>query len=166
MGATFSDRLRLALDAMGMKPADLARAVKVNPATITLWMQGRTDAKKIRADTMQRVARELNRRVDWLVHGRGPEPAGDEPDLRTKIGEIDFELEATGELVRFLALALSETTPSAIVELRQAVHRKLDRSPKHRVFEAFLRYLDGLSDHSSSSAPRESARSSRKKGSA
>ena len=168
MGATFSERLKQALDDAGMKPADLARAVKVSPATVTLWLNDQTDPNKIRANTMRKVAQVVNRRQEYLMSGRGPQSAGEEPDIRTTLSEIGEDIEALAKLIRLTVGALSETTPGVIAELRQTVVAEIAGAPRRgsTLLPSMLWYLDALSarESNNNTSPHGTARSPRKKG--
>lgn len=66
---TLSDRLKTAMAAKGLRPADLARAAQVKPPSVSDWLSGKT--KSIKGDNLLRVARTLDVDPTWLAHGVG-----------------------------------------------------------------------------------------------
>lgn len=67
--STLSDRINVGLALAGMKPAHLARAIGVTPATITNWTNG--TAKSIKGEHLVRAARAMNVDPVWLITGEG-----------------------------------------------------------------------------------------------
>ncbi|KRD71415.1 LexA family transcriptional regulator [Lysobacter sp. Root96] len=101
MTTTLKDRLEQALDALpdGERPsqADLARAVKVKPASVSDWFTGKT--KTLRGNTVLAIARALHVSPDWLNTGRGPmKPAGTASEPAYRIAEAGSLHAATNEI--------------------------------------------------------------------
>lgn len=67
---TWNDRLRIALVGAGLTKGALARASKVSPPTVTDWLNGKI--KELKAENAERICRELNINLKWLLYGRGP----------------------------------------------------------------------------------------------
>lgn len=65
---SLADRIR---EAMGnMSPADLARAARVTPASVTFWLDGTT--KSLRAEKAALIEAATGYRSMWIVTGKGP----------------------------------------------------------------------------------------------
>ena len=67
---TLSERLTEALDAKGATKAELARACRVKPPSVSDWFSGKT--KVLKADTLLAAASFLNVSPCWLSTGHGP----------------------------------------------------------------------------------------------
>src|SRR3954463_16020158 len=74
--SSLADRVRTRLKDLGMTPADLARAVKVKPPSVSAWLHG--DTKTIKGENLLRAAQALQCLPQWLATGIGPktEPSG------------------------------------------------------------------------------------------
>ncbi len=64
---TLAERIQVALQIAGLKPADLARAAQVSRATVTLWMNGTTQS--IDGENLTRAAGALGVSPHWLATG-------------------------------------------------------------------------------------------------
>lgn len=78
-------RLQLCLDSTGHTKADLARACKVRPPSVSDWFSG--ESKTMRSDALLRAAEFFGVNALWLATGEGPQrPAAtpsSAPDPRT-----------------------------------------------------------------------------------
>jgi transcriptional regulator with XRE-family HTH domain len=75
--SSLADRVTDRLKEVGIKPADLARAVRVKPSSVSDWMSGET--KTIKGENLLRAAQALQCSPHWLATGigpRGPTEAG------------------------------------------------------------------------------------------
>lgn len=73
--ATFGDRLAAARDAAGLSPAQLAKRVRVRPASLAAWEDDRAEP---RAHALKALADTLGVSMKWLMTGVGegvPAPA-------------------------------------------------------------------------------------------
>lgn len=64
-------RLQLCLDATGRSKADLARACKVRPPSVSEWFSG--ESKSMRSDALLRAAEFFGVNALWLATGEGPQ---------------------------------------------------------------------------------------------
>lgn len=78
-------RLKELMDQRGISQAELARRVGVKPPTISFLVTGTTKADKVRASTIEAIARELGTTWLYLMHGKGPATT-DVPE--TKLNEL------------------------------------------------------------------------------
>lgn len=67
---TLADRLKKALDEGGHLAADLARACRVKPPSVSAWLSG--DTKEIKAVPLLDAAEFLRVSPRWLAEGIGP----------------------------------------------------------------------------------------------
>lgn len=67
--SSLADRVTDRLKALGMTPAELARASKVKPPSVSAWMSG--DTKTIKGENLLRAASALQCSPHWLASGRG-----------------------------------------------------------------------------------------------
>ena len=73
MGNTLETRVKQAMAAKGMKPADLARASSSTTATISNWRNGMVVAEHVKAEQLFRIADALEVDGRWLLTGEyGP----------------------------------------------------------------------------------------------
>jgi SOS-response transcriptional repressor LexA len=56
-----------------MTPAELARAAKVTPASVTFWLDGTT--KSLKAEKAALIEQATGYRASWIVTGKGPKLA-------------------------------------------------------------------------------------------
>lgn len=68
--SSLADRVAERLKEVGITPADLARAVKVKPPSISGWLSG--DTKTIKGENLLRAAQALKCSPNWLATGIGP----------------------------------------------------------------------------------------------
>lgn len=68
--ATLAGRLNLALQASGLRQADLARACDVTGPSVCEWFSGRS--KSMDGKSLVRAATALNVTPLWLAEGEGP----------------------------------------------------------------------------------------------
>jgi transcriptional regulator with XRE-family HTH domain len=78
-------RLKALMDQRGITAAELARRVGVKPPTISFLLSGTTSVEKVRAATIEALARELGTTWVYLMHGKGPANI-DVPE--TKLNEL------------------------------------------------------------------------------
>lgn len=71
---TLAQRMKEALEDAGAIPADLARACKITPTSVSNWLSGET--KSLKASTAMRAAEFLGVNQAWLAEGRGPKRHG------------------------------------------------------------------------------------------
>jgi transcriptional regulator with XRE-family HTH domain len=64
------DRLEWAMDRAGLSQADLARACRVKPPSVTNWLNGET--RTLKAGPAVRAALALGVQPLWLIDGEGP----------------------------------------------------------------------------------------------
>lgn len=64
-------RLQLCLEASGLKQADLARACKVKPSSVSEWLNG--SSKSMRGVSVLRAAELFSVNALWLATGEGPQ---------------------------------------------------------------------------------------------
>lgn len=69
MGNDLKSRIRSAMDAMSMSPADLARAANSTTATISNWRNGHVDPDHVKAVQLYRIADALQVDGRWLLLG-------------------------------------------------------------------------------------------------
>lgn len=74
---TWNERLSERLREIGMRPAELARAVKVSTATVSDWESGAI--KTIKGGNLIKVSATLGVNPDWLLDGREPKVGAGEP---------------------------------------------------------------------------------------
>lgn len=67
--ANLADRLKRALARAQKKPAQLADACDVSPASVSDWLSGQT--KNLKGDNLYGAARFLDVNAEWLATGRG-----------------------------------------------------------------------------------------------
>ncbi len=67
---TLSERIKVAMDRVGMKAARLAREVGVKPPSVSNWITGET--KSLSGETVVRAAKALGVNPRWLGTGEGP----------------------------------------------------------------------------------------------
>lgn len=99
---TLAERLKIAMEGPPkIQAADLARAAKVKPPSVSAWMSG--DTKNIGGKYLVKVAERLGVRPEWLAYGTGqmrapgittaassvPRPRPDEADITLVSGCID-----------------------------------------------------------------------------
>ena len=68
--SSLADRVQERLNALGMSPTQLARAVRVKPPSISGWLSGAT--KTIKGENLLRAAQALQCTPHWLATGLGP----------------------------------------------------------------------------------------------
>lgn len=79
---TLQQRIREAIDGSGKSQADIARAIKRTPATVTQWLDGST--KSLKADNAAALEAATGYNARWIVTGKGPKKL---PDAR----QIDLD---------------------------------------------------------------------------
>jgi transcriptional regulator with XRE-family HTH domain len=70
MGKTLAERFKEARQAAGMSPADMARALRVKPSSISNIESGKTQSLK--AQTAAGVERVTGYSAVWVATGHGP----------------------------------------------------------------------------------------------
>ncbi len=91
---TLSERLRKAMDEVGCKQADLARACRVKPSSVSDWLAGKT--KTLQALPLLDASDFLGVAPRWLASGVGPmRTQGDfvaaEAEVRYRHGQWPFK---------------------------------------------------------------------------
>lgn len=105
---TFSERIKLALEAKGINQSELARRLGVTRAAVSVWCS--SSAKDLNASNALLIAQELDVDPYWLVFGKGHMRAH-------KLGKTALEIvatvqefdEATQELASRLIKQLQKT---------------------------------------------------------
>lgn len=89
MKTTMGERLDQALQARGLTPADLIRALGSSKGTVYNILKDVTKPDKVWASTAKAICAYLRIRMDWLIEGTGtmdaapaPEPDGDWSDIQ------------------------------------------------------------------------------------
>lgn len=88
MATSLKIRLEHALSLMQEPPtkADLARAAKIKPPSVSDWFTGKT--KSLKGESLLAVARLLGVNAEWLNTGRGPmKPAANASDAAYRVAE-------------------------------------------------------------------------------
>jgi transcriptional regulator with XRE-family HTH domain len=67
----FADRLRACIDERHTSQAELARAAGVSGASMSDWVNDKTQAEHIKAEPLLRAAAFLNVSPMWLLTGKG-----------------------------------------------------------------------------------------------
>lgn len=101
MTTGLKQRLEQALEAMQPEDrpsqADLARAARIKPPSVSDWFTGRT--KTLRGETLLAVASALRVNPEWLNTGRGPmRPAGNSSEPVFRVAEAGGAHGATSEI--------------------------------------------------------------------
>ena len=66
---TLRDRVQTAMDALGMTPADLARAAESTTATVSNWRNGMVNPEHVKAAQLFKIADALKVDGRWLLLG-------------------------------------------------------------------------------------------------
>lgn len=95
---TLGGRLSRARDAIGLTPAQLARRLGVQTATLQAW---ENDRSQPRANRLSMLAGVLNVSLSWLLHGVGTAPVEDQRietirEVSAKLVELRRLHEQTG----------------------------------------------------------------------
>lgn len=127
--SNLADRVKERMAAVGVGPADLARAAKVKPPSVSNWISGRT--KQIKGENLLLAAAVLQCSPRWLATGMGsPAVTADEARDQTVRYIADPLIEEATELLRSLDRA---SRSEALQWLRGfAAGRKDGPSPGHR----------------------------------
>ncbi len=72
---TLAERIKEAMEAAGLSPAELARATKRTNGAVTQWLDGTT--KSLKAETANLIEQATGYRASWLVTERGPKLVGE-----------------------------------------------------------------------------------------
>jgi len=75
--SSLAERIAERLETVKITPADLARAVKVKPPSVSAWLSG--DTKTIKGENLLRAAQALRCSPHWLATGIGPKHGSDTP---------------------------------------------------------------------------------------
>lgn len=84
---TWNKRIKEAREEAGMANSDLARAVGVKPASVTLWENGST--KNMDAANCIKACEVLGIRPQWLVFGRGPKHVANSKLVRSIVATLE-----------------------------------------------------------------------------
>ena len=76
-----ADRIRIALDELGVTQAELADAAEVTPGAVSQWLS-RKNPTQISRENLGKIAKKLGTTAAWLEHGVGQGPARSEEDER------------------------------------------------------------------------------------
>lgn len=85
------DRIREAMTAAGLTPADLARATKRTPGAVSQWLDGLT--KTVKSDTALSLQNATGFNAVWIATGKGEKRAGNVepgPDIRGELPLISW----------------------------------------------------------------------------
>lgn len=66
---TLADRLKIALEAKGLKQIDLVKATGAKGSSVSNWLSGKT--KNLKGDNLVKAASLLGVSIDWLADGIG-----------------------------------------------------------------------------------------------
>ena len=89
---TIGERLMARLRELGLRKADLARAVKISDTAVGLWIKGET--KDLRLENLFAAADFLQVEARWLATGQGPK-------LKAPVDTLQLEIEE-GEAIKRL----------------------------------------------------------------
>ena len=112
---TWNERLAIALEHRGFKPADLARAVRVSPVAVSNWVHGHT--KDLKGKNLYEVCSVLKIREAWLLDGKGEMDAPPIIDAK-KISDLPEE-------VRSALKCLLELPTSQVLEFAKGIESKV-----------------------------------------
>lgn len=84
---TIGERLMARLRELGLRKADLARAVKISDTAVGLWIKGET--KDLRLDNLFLAADFLGVEARWLATGQGPKLKQDGGAFQLEIEEAE-----------------------------------------------------------------------------
>lgn len=73
------DRIKEAMDAAKLGPAEMSRLADVSKATVTFWLNGSTQSLKAHSAAALEVA--TGYRASWLVSGKGPKLVAEGPNV-------------------------------------------------------------------------------------
>lgn len=109
MAKTLAQRFREARESTGMKPADMARALRVKASSISNIESGKTQSLK--AETAAGVERVTGYSAVWIATGHGP-----------KMGRIGKMPQAEAQQIDALYEAIMELPPNLRAKIEADVH--------------------------------------------
>lgn len=110
----WNDRIKEARQEAGISNAELARAIGVKPASITLWENYST--KNLDAANCIKACEVLGIRPQWLMFGRGPKRAADSKLMQSVIATLEGLPEADLRRAEVLLRTFFEGMHSATQE--------------------------------------------------
>lgn len=137
--STFADRLRVALEESGRKPADVYKELKVSKATWYTWAGRGERVSMPESETAIRLARALGVNVRWLVTGKGEKHstavtwAQEQIDIAEAWPNLPSALrEQIAVLIRHAAAELAPSLRGALTtvdrELQERANRLLEEA--------------------------------------
>ncbi len=130
--SSLASRISERLQATGISPAELARACKVKPPSVSDWISGNT--KTIKGENLLRAAHALQCSPHWLATGLGTKSAENTPSVH----------EVREEVVAYIT--------DKLIDEATALLRQLDRTSRAEALHWLRGFAAGRktgSDHHS-----------------
>lgn len=102
------DRIKFAMDAAGLSPADFARATKTSPGGVSQWLDGKI--KTLKAGSAARIEKVTGIDARWIATGEGQIKATTDKDTQNHTKAI----ESTAS--RYCSVRQAITTLTILVE--------------------------------------------------
>jgi transcriptional regulator with XRE-family HTH domain len=117
LAMALKDRIKFAMEAAGLSPADLARATKTSPGGVSQWLDGKT--KSLKAETAARMEKATGINARWIATGEGQIKAS--PDV-VDMPLTPVAIQATDS--RYCSVRQAINTLTILVEDAPANERK------------------------------------------
>lgn len=106
-------RIRFAMEAAGLSPAELARATKATPGAVSQWLKG--TVKSLKAETAAQIEKATGINARWIATGEGPIKTSNDTGATTnQQTPIPVAMQATA--TRYCSIRQAITTLTILVE--------------------------------------------------
>jgi|GEM_PF-5519185 len=120
------NRFRSALQAAGLRQADVARALGVNPASVAGWATKKPPGR----ENLLRLAKLLGVSAEWLLGQDPPSTTAPAADTSAAAPTVEGTAEPTVPIALLVdALHIAKQNADALRELVDQMRRLIDRLP-------------------------------------